>query len=241
MLTPSIGPSTYLTDSPVSLWGRLRSVKNGGVTTSPKPRQYAGQSPAERVSERRERLVRATLTLVAAHGESAATMTKICAEAGLTERYYYESFAKRDEVLVAALNLAATEIADAALLAISRTDGDGDNGGQRVRAGIAAVIDLAVADPTPVRMVLLESAGNAALRARRHELMSWFADLVAGEADTILAGATWPAPRARLQGMVFVAGYAELIGFWLLGEHDLTPQALTDLGVELFEVLLRRP
>lgn len=184
--------------------------------------------------------MRATVKLVAAHGESAATMTKICAEAGLTERYYYESFAKRDEVLVAALNLAATEIADAALLAISRTDGDEDNGGQRVRAGVAAVIDLAVADPTPVRMVLLESAGNAALRARRHELMSWFADLVADEADKILTGATWPAPRARRQGMVFVAGYAELISFWLLGENDLTPQALTDLGVELFEMLLER-
>ncbi len=165
-------------------------------------------------------------------------MTRICAEAGLTERYYYESFTKRDEVLVAALDLAAKEIADAALSAIAQTDGEA---GQRVRAGIRAVVDLAVADPTPARVVLLEASGNAALRARRHELLSWFADLVTEEATKILGADTWPAHRARLQAVVFVAGYAELVGFWLLGENDLTPTSLIDLGIELFGLLLRRP
>lgn len=165
-------------------------------------------------------------------------MTRICSEAGLTERYYYESFSKREEVLVAALDLAAKEIADVAVLAIARTEGDE---GQRVRAGITAVIELATRDAAPVRVVMLESAGNLALRGRRHELLTWFAELVAQEAATLLGEAAWPPQRARLQATVFVAGYAELLGFWLLNEFELTPEALIDLGTDLFDGLLRKP
>src|SRR3546814_11852560 len=51
-------------------------------------------------------------------------MTAICAEASLTERYFYESFRNRDEALMAALDQVCNEIAAAALAAVEQTDGD---------------------------------------------------------------------------------------------------------------------
>ncbi len=201
------------------------------------PRKYGGRTRAERHAERQERLVRATLTVLAARGE-ATTMTQICAEAGLTERYFYESFTRRDEALVSALDLAAREIAEVAVAAVASqvTGGAAD----RVRAGLSAVIELAERDPDLARVMVLESTGNPALRKRRHELLTWFGRLGAQEAAGLFGDTAWPPARAELQACVFVAGYAELVGFWLLGEFDLTPATLVDLGTELFETLMRR-
>src|SRR5688572_31769757 len=55
-------------------------------------RSYGGKTVAERAAERRSRLVDATIAVLSASGEAHATMTAICVEAGLTERYFYESF-----------------------------------------------------------------------------------------------------------------------------------------------------
>jgi AcrR family transcriptional regulator len=206
------------------------------VTSTPQ-RSYGGQSADERVAARRARLIRAATTLLAERGESSTTMTGICAEAGLTERYFYESFRSRDEALVAALDATARRIAAAAVEGVQATSGDP---AARVRAGLAAVIDLVVADPAAARVAVVESTANAALRSRRHELLGWFSDIVSQEAVEIFGDAAWPQPRARLHAMAFVAGLSELVAGWLLGDVDVTPDELLELGADLFTSVARR-
>lgn len=200
-------------------------------------RSYGGQTADERVAARRERLVAAAASLLAERGESRTTMTAICAEAGLTERYFYESFRSRDEALVAALDTTARRIAAIAVAGVQATPGDPAT---RVRAGLAAVIDLVVADPAAARVVVLESTANAALRARRHELLGWFSDLVAQEAQGIFGDDAWPQPRARLQAMAFVAGLAELVAGWLQGDVRVGRDELVEIGSDLFTAIARR-
>ena len=48
-------------------------------------------------------------------------MTAICQEAGLTERYFYESFANRDAALVAALERVSDEISGNAIRVLQDT------------------------------------------------------------------------------------------------------------------------
>ena len=55
-------------------------------------RTYAGQTEAERVHERRERLLEAGLEIFGTLGFQGATVRRLCRSAGLTERYFYESF-----------------------------------------------------------------------------------------------------------------------------------------------------
>jgi AcrR family transcriptional regulator len=206
-------------------------------TVSTTQRSYGGQTADERVAARRERLVAAATTLLATRGESGTTMTGICAEAGLTERYFYESFRSRDEALVAALDTTARRVAATAVAGVQAASGDQAT---RVRAGLAAVIDLVVADPAAGRVMVLESTANAALRAHRHELLGWFSDLVSEEAQEIFGADAWPQPRARLHAMAFVAGLAELVAAWLLGEIEVGRDELVDLGSDLFTALARR-
>ncbi|MFT3968387.1 MAG: TetR/AcrR family transcriptional regulator [Sphingobium sp.] len=64
-------------------------------------RRYGGRSREDRMAERREKLLRAALSLYARAGREGASVTAICAEAGLTTRYFYESFPSHDALLLA--------------------------------------------------------------------------------------------------------------------------------------------
>ncbi len=90
-------------------------------------RRYGGRSAQERAEDRRSRLVEAAITVLAAQGER-ATMTAICQQAGLTERYFYESFANREAALVAALERVSDEISATAYGRCWRRRGPRRNG-----------------------------------------------------------------------------------------------------------------
>ena len=130
----------------------------------------------ERVTERRARLVDATIRVLAGSGEAHATMTAICAEAGLTERYYYESFRSLDDALLAALDSVCDEILGLATRVIEETPGPPD---VRVHAVMEAFVGLVVANPEKARVAVIHSSANPRLRARRTELLTVFADFVA--------------------------------------------------------------
>ena len=204
----------------------------------PPGRPYGGRSKAERAAERRARLVAATITLLGTQGEARTTMTAICAEAGLTERYFYESFRGRDEALTSALDAVSTEIADAALAAVRASDGSPE---ARVHAAVGAVVDVLASTPAKGRVLTRESSANAALRERRRALVGWFADFVATQSSTLFGEAAWSGPTAGHHATVFVAGYAELVGTWLDGDVALDRDRLVEMGADLLAAVVRRP
>src|SRR3546814_15681429 len=108
------------------------------ATSSESRRSYGGMTSEERSSARRERLVAVTIEVLATRGETATTMTAICAEASLTERYFYESFRNRDEALLALLDQVFPEIAAAALAPVQQTCRDP---GLRPRAALPVFVD----------------------------------------------------------------------------------------------------
>jgi len=200
-------------------------------------RSYGGRSAAQRAAERRARLVAAATTLLGEHGEQKATMTAICQTAGLTERYFYESFRHRDEALVAAFDEVCRELAASAVAAVEATDGEPLD---RTRAALRAAVDVLVAEPAKARVVVLESSASAPLRARRRELVAWFAGVVADEARSILGDRAQPDERLRVHATFFVAGLAELVVSWLHEEPGITPERLVEIGSDLFVAVARR-
>ena len=66
-----------------------------------KGRSYGGASANQRSAERRIKLMDAGLKVIGDVGYNAATIRAICAEAGLTERYFYESFENSEDLLCA--------------------------------------------------------------------------------------------------------------------------------------------
>ena len=73
-------------------------------------RRYSGQSFEDRQSDRRDRLVHAALLVAGRFGLDGTSVAAICAEAGLTARYFYESFPNREAIFVEAYRLAQQEL-----------------------------------------------------------------------------------------------------------------------------------
>lgn len=62
----------------------------------PKGRRYRGVSNEARKAERRMKLIEAGIRVFGQQGFHAATVKGLCQEAGLTERYFYESFSNAE-------------------------------------------------------------------------------------------------------------------------------------------------
>lgn len=63
-----------------------------------KERQFKGMSLSERKLARREKLIEAGIESYGTHGFFSVTVKDICSEAKLTERYFYESFKKSEDL-----------------------------------------------------------------------------------------------------------------------------------------------
>ena len=111
---------------------------------------------------------------------------------------------------------------------------------ERVHAVMASFVELVSRQPSLGLVAVVHSSATPSLRARRHELIRTFAELVAREAATLYGEKAWPTDQARIQGLVYIAGFAELVAAWLTGEVDLTPEQLTDTASDLFVSLTRR-
>ncbi|MEH3032671.1 MAG: TetR/AcrR family transcriptional regulator [Aeromicrobium erythreum] len=202
----------------------------------PSRRTYGGKTSAERAAERRARLVDATVHVLSRPGPT--TMTAICTEAGLTERYFYESFASLDDALLGALDTVSTEILTAASTIVAATPGSPE---ERVRAVMTAFVAYAREQPDRVRLAVVHAQAFAPLRSRRTELLGTFADLVADEARELFGDSAWSRDRARAHGVVYIAGLAELVAGWLAGTLTLDDAALVDVACDLFVAIGRRP
>ena len=85
-------------------------------------RRYSGQSFEDRQAERRDKLIRAAVQVAGRGGLEAASVAAICAEAGLTARYFYESFPTREAIFVEAYRAVQNEL----LHRITEGKGQGD-------------------------------------------------------------------------------------------------------------------
>ncbi|MCW0194300.1 MAG: TetR/AcrR family transcriptional regulator [Rhodococcus sp.] len=199
--------------------------------TSPTPRRYAGLSGDQRSALRRESLLEAGLELFAVAGSRGATMTAICARSKLTERYFYESFSSRDELLKTILDGIADEVRDAGLTALRASDGTLE---QRVRDAIASFVTLLTDDPRKGRVAMIESAAYEPLRAHRRAVLHGFAQMVADEASRMYGDRAWPPHQGQINGLLFVGGLAELVTAWLNEEIAITPDEIVEAATYQF-------
>src|SRR5215468_9859716 len=73
-------------------------------------RHYGGHSAEDRRLARRERLIEAAIRVYGEVGYRNATVKAVCEAAELTERYFYESFANSEALLIAAFDTVSRRV-----------------------------------------------------------------------------------------------------------------------------------
>lgn len=194
-------------------------------------RTYRGVSATERAAVRRRQLLDATLTLWGDPGRPKVTMTGVCQLAGLTERYFYESFSNLDEALVAVLEQIADEIERSTIAALAEAGGEPTD---RVRASISAFVQILTDDPRKGRAAIVESAVLDATRSHRALLLRRFVRLSAREARKLYGPQAWGEPEGAFAAVMFVGGVAQLVAAWVDGTLPATPEDIVDAATRNF-------
>jgi AcrR family transcriptional regulator len=194
-------------------------------------RPYRGISATERTARRRAELMTAAFDLLGTVGWEQATMTAICARAKLTERYFYESFAGRDELLVAVFEELTDRIRGVVVDTLRDAPLDPEG---TARAAITVFVEQLTEDPRVGRVAMVESAATGLLRQRRHQILGEFADLIVARAQAVFGADALPAPRDRLNALLFTGGLAEVLTAWLAGEVSASKQDIIETAVTQF-------
>lgn len=187
-------------------------------------RTYGGETLQVRRAKRRALLLEAGLEVFGTRGFRGATIRGICREAGLTDRYFYESFGSADDLLAAVFDTTMTEVR-AAVVAAVLPHAANTTPEDAFRAGLDAYF-RAIEDARIVRICWMEVLGaGPPLDRLYHDSVSRFAELVTGLAAEITPG--WLPGDPELAAAVavgVVGGISQLSLSWLLSGYA-TPRA----------------
>lgn len=169
------------------------------------PRDYAGQSAAERDAERRARYLETGLELIGTQGVGDLTVRSVIVASGLAPRYFYETIGSIDALQLAVFEEIAQEVADRTGSAIGSA---GPDLRSRVRAGVQACVEILVADPRKGRVLFTESPASAVLARARAEHTRRFAGLFLAYATAQAAEERLALSPAALEAGLAVAQFA---------------------------------
>ena len=166
---------------------------------------FRGISADDRRGQRRNRLVVAAFEIAGSQGAGALGVGRVCSEAGLTKRYFYESFASLAELQSAVVDHAIA-------LMTARVDPFRPTGiGGSPHAWLQAFVGALVDDQCLARVLLAETHGGA-LSPFRHQIIEV---AIAGMAP---AGSDPQADlRARLTAYAQIGTLSELCLAWHRG------------------------
>jgi AcrR family transcriptional regulator len=120
-------------------------------------RTYAGASASDRAEDRRRRLLDAGLQVLGTDGYRAATVRRICREARVADRYFYECFDGTEALLLAVYAECTARLRDAVPPALAAAPGTDPL--TLARAGLDAFLRVVEDDPRLARVVWFEVLG----------------------------------------------------------------------------------
>jgi AcrR family transcriptional regulator len=196
-------------------------------------RTYGGISAGERASARRERLMDAALELIGTEGWSATSVRAVCRRAGLTPRFFYESFDDLDALAVAVFDDIAVRATAAILDAVHNAPADPAT---QAHAAIATFVDELTQDPRRARVAFAEALGSEALARRRLQAMRAMAQLIADHGRLAYGAPPAADTLVEITASLLAGGIAELLIAWLDGSIDVTRDELVDDCAALFMI-----
>ena len=195
------------------------------------PRRYRGISASERRATRREQFLEAGLELFGTEGYAGTSIRAVSAAARLNSRYFYESFASREDLLYHVYRGIMTDLAVQAAAAVAAAEGiDG-----KARAGLRVGWTVLTEDRRKARIIAIEVVGVSERlehlrREFRHQL-----------ADVTVQGALSVAPqgiRLRLDPVLtaraLMGGVVEVLADWINGDVDASVEDVVEHFTVMF-------
>ena len=191
-------------------------------------RRYGGKSAEERAAERRAQLLEAGLELFGTLGYHGTSIRAVLREAGLGERYFYESFESLEDLLMAVTAQAQEELKLDIMRAIQQVEEPALE--TILRAALTALGRTITSDPRKLRITMVETIGlSPTVTEARDRLLDDFVDLIVAAA---VAYGNIPAAQAHVLALGLLGATNELLMRWATGGLDADLPTVID-NVEL--------
>lgn len=178
--------------------------------------RWSGVPLEDRQALRRDDLIAAGVHLLGAESGPAVTVRAVCRQAELTERYFYESFADRDEFVRAVYDDVCSR-AMSALMSASTP-----------REAVERFVALMVDDPVRGRVLLLAPAVEPVLVRSGAEWMPSFIDLLQRKLTQISDPV-----RQKMMATSLIGGLTALFTAYLDGRLTASREQFIDYCVEM--------
>jgi AcrR family transcriptional regulator len=181
-------------------------------------------SPERRIAERRQRLLSAGLEVFATRGFQASKVSDVCAAAGLTQRYFYESFGDKEALLWAVAESIVADFVTAAgpSLALFGTDFEA-----AVDGAARAVISSLTDDPRRARILFVEIVGvSPDLEDRRRVVIGALVDVIRDAAAAASGSWAREAVEVDLIARAVIGAAQELLIAYVRDELPMDQEGL---------------
>jgi len=178
--------------------------------------RWSGVPLQDRQTLRRDELIAAGVDVLGGAGGGALTVRGVCRAAGLTERYFYESFGDRDDFVRAVYD----HVCSTAMTALTSST--------TPRDAVERFVALMVDDPVRGRVLLIAPEREPVLTKSGAEWMPSFIDLIQHKLTRITDSA--------VQAMVatgLVGALTALFTAYLNGRLEATREQFIDYCVEM--------
>src|SRR4051794_6299838 len=187
------------------------------------PRGRHGLPPEVVARSQRDRLLEATMAIVAEKGYAATTVADLTKRAGISRTTFYELFADKEACFLAAYDSAV----DALVRRISNAYEAEERWPDRARAGLRTLLEALAADPAQARLALVDvsAAGPAAQRRFRAAVQRLTPFFDEGR-DFAPGGRALPANASRMAAGAVVGLICDEL---VAGRTDELPSLLSDV------------
>ncbi|MBS4103313.1 TetR/AcrR family transcriptional regulator [Tsukamurella paurometabola] len=208
------------------------------MTPSKLSREWRGVGPDERIAHRRQTLIDAGLTDITDRGAAAVSISGVCATAGLTQRYFYESFRNKDEFLLAVLDTVVLRARTVILEALESAPTDAAPA--VVQHLVTAFTEYLDEDRRRPKLMFLQTRSHPALALRGNELAREFIEPISLALKSPLfhrpASVDVPTTEIQVTALAIFGAMSQLYAAWTVGFLDVDS---SDLVAHVTSVVVR--
>lgn len=193
-------------------------------------RPYRGIEAADRLAERRRRFLEAGLDILGSDSDlSDLTVRGICRQAGVALRYFYESFADKDDFIGQVYDWVIADIATTTQAAVAAAPVR-----EQSHAGMANIVRTIAADARVGHLLFDSQLSNHVVMRKRAESFGLMATLTFQHAGSLGARGN---DRTKAASHFVVGGVTQMIAAWLNGDIKLDDRELVDHLAAIIDAL----
>ena len=199
-------------------------------------RRYGGQSAGERDRERLMRLRAAAMELFGTQGYAAVPVERLCSEAKVSTRHYYQVFSNKEDALLDIYSeITSTAVANVGQ-ALEATEGQSIT--VRLRSAVHAYLGPMLDDARMARIAFVEVVGvSHRVEDTRLQFRNGIVALIERESSAAVDRGELTSKDFRFRALAFLGAVNVLVHDWSIRPDHVDAERLSDqlcdLAVEL--------